>query len=56
VHTTPPDRQPEPEALEQRGGSDETQSGGGNGDGSGGNNGVTPAARGVNNGSDNDEF
>lgn len=57
VHTTPPDRHPDPEALEQQeGGSDESQSGGGNGDGSGGNNGVTPAARGVNGGSEDEGF
>lgn len=60
VHTTPPARQPDPEALEQQeGGSDETQNGGGNGDGSGGNNGVTPgsgAARGVNEGAGEEEF
>jgi len=60
VHTTPPARQPDPEALEQQaGGSDETQSGGGNGDGSGGNNGVTPdstTARGVNEGANDEEF
>ncbi|HEY1693596.1 MAG TPA: hypothetical protein VGG39_15615 [Polyangiaceae bacterium] len=62
VHTTPPARQPDPAALEQQGGSDDTQNGGGgsgNGDGSGGNNGVTPVAQGVNNGSapaDDDQF
>jgi hypothetical protein len=62
VHTTPPSRQPDPAAFEQQGGSDDTQNGGagsGNGDGSGGNNGVTPAAQPVNNGSapaDDDEF
>ncbi len=51
VHTTPPSRQPDPAAFEQQGGSDDSQNGGqgsGNGDGSGGNNGVTPAAQGVN--------
>lgn len=60
VHTTPPARQPDPDALEQQeGGSDETQNGGGNGDGSGGNNGVTPgsgSARGVNEGANDEEF
>jgi hypothetical protein len=60
VHTTPSSRLPDPEALEQQeGGSDETQNAGGNGDGSGGNNGVTPgstAARGVNEGSNDEEF
>lgn len=60
VHTTPPARQPDPEALgQQEGGSDETQNGGGNGDGSGGNNGVTPgsdSARGVNEGASEEEF
>jgi len=60
VHTTPPARQPDPEALEQQeGGSDEPQNGGGNGDGSGGNNGVTPgsdSARDVNQGASEDEF
>lgn len=62
VHTAPPARQPDPAALEQQGGSDDTQNGGegsGNGDGSGGNNGVTPAAQPVNNGSspaDDDQF
>jgi hypothetical protein len=60
VHTTPPDRHPDPEALEQQaGGSDENQTGGGNGDGTGGNNGVTretAAARGVNSGNGEDEF
>jgi hypothetical protein len=52
VHTTPPSREPDPAALEQQGGSDDTQNGGpgsGNGDGSGGNNGVTPVVQGVNN-------
>ncbi|MGH7297315.1 MAG: hypothetical protein ACRELB_20425, partial [Polyangiaceae bacterium] len=62
LHTTPPTRQPDPAALEQQGGSDDTQNGGdgsGNGDGSGGNNGVTPAAQPVNSGSapaDDDQF
>ncbi|HEX8792459.1 MAG TPA: hypothetical protein VF765_16030 [Polyangiaceae bacterium] len=60
VRTTPPDRHPDPEALEpQAGGSDEPQSGGGNGDGTGGNNGVTQdsaAARGVNEGASEEEF
>lgn len=62
VHTTPPARQPDPAALEQQGGSDDTQNGGagsGNGDGSGGNNGVTPAAQPVNGGAspaDDDQF
>jgi hypothetical protein len=60
VHSTPPNRQPEPEALEQQaGGSAENQNGGGNGDGTGGNNGVTQdqaSARGVNNGSNDEEF
>lgn len=60
VRTTPPDRHPDPEALEQQaGGSDEPQSGGGNGDGTGGNNGVTQdqsAARGVNEGASEEEF
>jgi hypothetical protein len=52
VHAAPPARQPDSAALEQQGGSDDSQNGGpgsGNGDGSGGNNGVTPAAQGVNN-------
>lgn len=51
VHTTPPARQPDPAAFEPQGGSDDSQNGGpGSGDreGSGGNNGVTPAAQGVN--------
>jgi len=62
VHATPPARQPDPAAMEQQGGSDDTQNGGsgsGNGDGNGGNNGVTPVAQGVNNGSataDDDQF
>lgn len=62
VHTTPPARQPDPAALEQQGGSDDTQNAGGgtgNGDGSGGNNGVTPVAQPVNGGSspaDDDQF
>jgi hypothetical protein len=62
VHTTPPARQPDPAAFEQQGGSDDPQNAGpgsGNGDGSGGNNGVTPVAQGMNNGSpaaDDDQF
>jgi hypothetical protein len=56
VHTTPPARQPDPEAfVPQAGGSDDSQNGGGNGDGSGGNNGVTPVAQGVNNDSPADD-
>lgn len=51
VHTTPPARQPDPEAfVQQEGGSDDAQNGGGNGDGSGRNNGDSPAAQGVNDG------
>jgi hypothetical protein len=62
ARSTPPARQPDPAALEQQGGSDDPQNGGGgsgNGDGNGGNNGVTPVAQGVNNGSataDDDQF
>jgi len=62
VHAAPPARQPDPAALEQQGGSDDTQNGGagpGNGDGNGGNNGVTPVAQGVNNAqptADDDQF
>lgn len=49
VHTTPPARQPDPEAFApQEGGSDDAQNGGGNGDGSGGNNSAAPTARRVN--------
>jgi len=62
VRNTPPARLPDPEGLEQHGGSDDPQNGGngaGNGDGNGGNSGVTPVAQGVNNGSataDDDQF
>ena len=62
VKSTPPARTPDPAALEQQGGSEENQNGGpgsGNGDGNGGNNGVTPVAQPVNNGSapaDDDTF
>ena len=62
VHTTPPARQPDAAALEQHGGSDDTQNAGngsGNGDGNGGNSGVTPVAQPMNKGSapaDDDQF
>jgi hypothetical protein len=56
VHTTPPARQPDPDAFaQQEGGSDDAQSGGGNGDGSGGNNEDSPSAQGVND-ADGDEL
>jgi hypothetical protein len=48
VHTSPPDRKPDPDAfMEGAAGSDDSHMGGGNGDGSGGNNGETPVAQGV---------
>ena len=62
VRNTPPARLPDPDGLEQQGGSDDPQNSGGgpgNGDGNGGNSGVTPVAQGVNNPSpaaDDDQF
>jgi hypothetical protein len=48
VHTSPPDRTPDPDAfMERAAGSDDSHVGGGNGDGSGGNNGEQSMAQDV---------